>query len=85
VDDGKFGKDCRIEGIELPTHRFFLAVQYHPEFCSTPSDPSPPYLAFVAAIAKKTRSWDANNSRRIDLLKPKHRSPGSLVQRAPSE
>jgi CTP synthase len=72
VDDGVFGKDCRIEGIEISAHPFFLAVQYHPEFCSTPTDPSPPYLAFVAAIAKKTPVWQTDNSRRVDLLK---RSP----------
>ena len=74
VDDGVFGKDCRIEGIEIPGHPFFLAVQYHPEFCTTPTDPSPPYLAFVAAIAKKTPEWPVLNSRRVDAFKKPSRS-----------
>ncbi len=45
---------CEI--IELPqaVHPFFLAVQYHPEFQSTPLKPSPLFAAFVqAALAQK--------------------------------
>ncbi|MCA3244728.1 MAG: CTP synthase [Alphaproteobacteria bacterium] len=40
---------CEI--IELPqaAHPFFIAVQYHPEFQSTPLKPSPLFAAFVAA------------------------------------
>ncbi len=40
---------CEI--IELPktAHPFFIAVQYHPEFQSTPLKPSPLFAAFVRA------------------------------------
>jgi CTP synthase len=40
---------CEI--IELPkaAHPFFIAVQYHPEFQSTPLKPSPLFAAFVGA------------------------------------
>jgi CTP synthase len=40
---------CEI--IELPrsAHPFFMAVQYHPEFQSTPLKPSPLFAAFVGA------------------------------------
>lgn len=51
------GDDLRVEAVEIPSLRFFLAVQFHPEFVSTPLDPSPPYLAFLAAAAKKTYRW----------------------------
>lgn len=49
--------DCRVEAIECDKLRFFFAVQFHPEFISTPVDPSPPYLAFVAAAAKMGVRW----------------------------
>lgn len=44
---------CEI--IELPTdvHPFFLAVQYHPEFQSTPLKPSPLFAAFVGAALRQ--------------------------------
>jgi len=40
---------CEI--IELPkeVHPFFIAVQYHPEFQSTPLQPSPLFAAFIGA------------------------------------
>jgi len=30
-------------------HPFFLGLQAHPEFCTRPLNPSPPFLGFVAA------------------------------------
>jgi CTP synthase len=32
-------------------HPFFLGFQAHPEFCTRPLNPSPPFLGFVAAAA----------------------------------
>jgi len=41
-----------VEMIELPSHPFFLATQFHPEFQSRPSKPHPLFRGFVqAAIA----------------------------------
>lgn len=42
----------RVEVCELPDHPFFLATQFHPEFKSSPTNPSPPYMGFVAACKK---------------------------------
>lgn len=56
--------DQRVEAIENKNLRFFFAVQFHPEFISTPMDPSPPYLAFVAAAAKMEVQWPATCHRR---------------------
>ncbi len=36
-----------IEVIELPTHPWFVAVQFHPEFTSRPNRPHPLFLSFV--------------------------------------
>ncbi|KPI88793.1 putative cytidine triphosphate synthase [Leptomonas seymouri] len=59
VSDPDAGPSMRVEAIELPSLKFFLAVQYHPEFVSTPLDPSPPFLAFFAAAAGKEVNWPA--------------------------
>ena len=42
----------RMEVCEIPDHPFFLATQFHPEFRSSPTHPSPPYLGFVEACKK---------------------------------
>jgi len=39
----------RMEACEIPDHPFFLATQFHPEFRSRPTRPSPPYTGFVKA------------------------------------
>ncbi|KKO48663.1 CTP synthetase [Arsukibacterium sp. MJ3] len=41
-----------VEMIELPSHPFFIAGQFHPEFNSTPRDGHPLFQAFVAAAYK---------------------------------
>lgn len=38
-----------VEAVELPDARFYLGVQYHPEFKSRPNRPHPLFTAFVAA------------------------------------
>lgn len=48
--DGK-----RMEIVEIPSHFFFFATQYHPEFKSRPGKPDPAYYGFVkAALDKKS-------------------------------
>ncbi|CAN6336751.1 unnamed protein product [Urochloa humidicola] len=41
----------RMEIIELPTHRFFVGAQFHPEFKSRPGKPSPLFLGLIAAAS----------------------------------
>ncbi|MDR3086295.1 MAG: CTP synthase [Christensenellaceae bacterium] len=38
-----------VEAIELPDHRFFVGVQYHPEFKSRPNRAHPLFRAFIEA------------------------------------
>ena len=43
-----------VEAMELPTHPFYVGVQYHPEFKSRPNKAHPLFRAFLkAAIEKK--------------------------------
>jgi CTP synthase len=44
-----FSRDGLVEMIELPTHPFFVASQFHPEFRSTPRDGHPLFSGFVKA------------------------------------
>lgn len=42
-----------VELIELPSHPWFVAVQFHPEFKSKPTKPQPLFAAFIgAALAR---------------------------------
>ena len=38
-----------VEIIEIPTHPWFVGVQYHPEYKSTVANPHPLFVAFVKA------------------------------------
>ncbi len=38
-----------VEIVEIPSHPWFLATQFHPEFRSRPNRPHPLFVAFVAA------------------------------------
>jgi CTP synthase len=37
----------RMEILELPDHPYFLGTQFHPEFRSRPTRPSPPFVGFL--------------------------------------
>jgi len=43
----------RMEILELPTHRYFLASQFHPEFKSRPMRPAPLFYGLVKAAFEK--------------------------------
>ena len=38
-----------VEIIELPSHPWFVATQFHPEFTSTPRDGHPLFTGFIRA------------------------------------
>jgi CTP synthase len=44
-----FSADGLVEFIELPSHPWFVASQFHPEFTSTPRDGHPLFAGFVRA------------------------------------
>ncbi|ASJ02739.1 CTP synthetase [Thermococcus profundus] len=43
----------RMEILELPDHRYFIATQFHPEFKSRPMNPAPVFRGLVGAAKKK--------------------------------
>jgi len=48
-----------VEIIEIPSHPWFIGVQYHPEYKSTVASPHPLFVAFIKAAftyKKKTKS-----------------------------
>ena len=42
-----------VEMVELPTHPWFVAAQFHPEFKSRPNKPHPLFRGFVTAAAER--------------------------------
>jgi CTP synthase len=44
-----------VEIIEIPSHPWFVAVQFHPEFKSQPTRPHPLFSGFVAAAVARQR------------------------------
>jgi len=42
-----------VEIVEIPSHKFFIAGQFHPEFKSRPDRPAPLFKALIAAAKEK--------------------------------
>ena len=45
-----------VEIVEIPTHPWFVGVQYHPEYKSTVANPHPLFVAFVKAALKYSKT-----------------------------
>ncbi len=59
VFSGKSPDGRRMEILELPERFFFLASQFHGEFKSRPSKPSPEYFGFVRACLDRKQGKSA--------------------------
>ena len=44
-----------VEIVEIPEHPFFVGVQFHPEYKSTPENPQPLFVAFVKAAMQRKK------------------------------
>ena len=44
-----------VEIIEIPSHAWFVGVQYHPEYKSTVASPHPLFVAFVKAAYEHSK------------------------------
>lgn len=44
-----------VEVIEIPSHPWFIGVQYHPEYRSTVANPHPLFVGFVKAVLAQKR------------------------------
>jgi CTP synthase len=58
---GKNPKTGLVEIVEIPSHPFYVGVQFHPEYKSTVENPHPLFVAFVKA-AKETHERRINPS-----------------------
>lgn len=45
-----------VETVEIPGERFFIGVQFHPEFKSRPNKPHPLFVGFVGAAVREAGS-----------------------------
>jgi CTP synthase len=52
--------DRIVETIEIPANRFFVGVQFHPEFKSRPNKPHPLFYGFIDAAISKDKSDQGN-------------------------
>ncbi|KII91333.1 hypothetical protein PLICRDRAFT_156355 [Plicaturopsis crispa FD-325 SS-3] len=68
---GKDEKGERMQILELPDHPFFIGLQAHPEFCTRPLNPSPPFLGFVSA-ASGTSVLEEQLESQIKSFHPPH-------------
>ena len=55
-----------VEIVELPSHPFFIACQFHPEFQSRPNTPHPMFLGLIEAALKS----DNAESDRFSISRP---------------
>ena len=54
---GKNPETDLVEIIELPSHRWFIGVQFHPEYQSTVDKPHPLFKSFIKAATNKKRTY----------------------------
>lgn len=47
----------RMEILELESHPYYVAVQFHPEYLSRPMKPSPPFMGLILAAKEKLNSY----------------------------
>jgi len=53
IFSGKDSESNRMEICEIPSHPFFFATQFHPEFKTNPFHPVPSFSAFILCASKQ--------------------------------
>jgi hypothetical protein len=53
IFSGKDPDSERMSILEIPSHPFFFATQYHPEFKTNPFEPTPIFYTFTLAASKQ--------------------------------
>ena len=61
VFSGKNDDSGLVEIMEIPSHPFFIGVQYHPELKSTVERPAPLFVSFIEAAKKYNESKSSSN------------------------
>ena len=65
IASGKNPDNGLVEVVEIPSHPFFIGVQYHPELKSTVDNPHPLFAGLVKAAmehAKQKKTSDRRES-----------------------
>lgn len=70
----------KIDRFRLIDHPYFVGFQAHPEFCTRPLNPSPPFLGFVAAAAGVEVLHEQMESQ-LQSFKPPH-PPSAMLSEA---
>ncbi|RXH84461.1 hypothetical protein DVH24_027360 [Malus domestica] len=66
---GKDDSGRRMEILELPSHPFYVGVQFHPEFKSRPGRPSPLFLGLILAATGQLETYlDQNQNSSLTAL-----------------
>ena len=55
IFSGMSSENSLPEILEIPSHPWFVAVQFHPELKSKPFDPHPLFASFIGAAIKQSR------------------------------
>ncbi len=55
VLSGSSPDDNLVEIVEIPKHKWFIGVQFHPEFQSKPTAPHPLFAGFIGAAVKYSK------------------------------
>tara|TARA_B110000908_G_scaffold31482_1_gene37438 strand:- start:186 stop:1799 length:1614 start_codon:yes stop_codon:yes gene_type:complete len=55
IATGKNKKNNLVEVVEIPTHPWFVGVQFHPEYKSTVSNPHPLFVGFINACLQNKK------------------------------
>ncbi len=66
-DDGKL-----VEIIELPSHPWFVAVQFHPEFKSKPTKSHPLFSGFIQAALRRQNKYGSEQTKPEIHVKEHH-------------
>ncbi|MFH0867396.1 MAG: CTP synthase [Bacteroidota bacterium] len=53
IPSGINPKDCLVEMMEIPSHPWFIGVQFHPEYRSTVARPHPLFVEFIGAAIQR--------------------------------
>ena len=56
-----------METVEIPGEKFFVGVQFHPEFKSRPNKPHPLFVGFIKAALEVNRHGVPGTRQRQDL------------------
>ena len=71
------GERMQIMELDGSLHPYFAGLQAHPEFCSRPLNPSPPFLGFIAAASGAQELAEQCEAQMRSFVPP--HPPGAMV------